>query len=55
MGTVREAMQAGGMYEKCPPESKLLVGFKKHLIGALQVQNCQQEVRYINSQHIQFV
>ncbi|KAK5876178.1 hypothetical protein CesoFtcFv8_027174 [Champsocephalus esox] len=44
MGTVREAMQAGGMYDKCPPESKLLVGFKKHLIGALQVQNCQQEV-----------
>ncbi|KAK5891617.1 hypothetical protein CgunFtcFv8_018848 [Champsocephalus gunnari] len=43
MGTVREAMQAGGMYEKCPPESKLLVGFKKHLSGALQVQNCQQE------------
>ncbi|XP_034056694.1 uncharacterized protein LOC117536066 [Gymnodraco acuticeps] len=43
-GTVREAMQAGGMYEKCPPESKLLVGFKNHLIGALQVQNCQQAV-----------
>ncbi|KAK5876281.1 hypothetical protein CesoFtcFv8_027266 [Champsocephalus esox] len=43
-GTVREAMQAGGMYDKCPPESKLLVGFKKHLSGALQVQNCQQEV-----------
>ncbi|KAJ4921913.1 hypothetical protein JOQ06_022177 [Pogonophryne albipinna] len=42
--TVREAMQAGGMYDKCPPESKLLVGFKNHLIGALQVQNCQQEV-----------
>ncbi|KAJ4925729.1 hypothetical protein JOQ06_018449 [Pogonophryne albipinna] len=42
--TVREAMQAGGMYGKCPPESKLLVGFKDHLIGALQVQNCQQEV-----------
>ncbi|KAJ4921922.1 hypothetical protein JOQ06_022186 [Pogonophryne albipinna] len=37
-------MQAGGMYDKCPPESKLLVGFKNHLIGALQVQNCQQEV-----------
>ncbi|KAI4787188.1 hypothetical protein KUCAC02_036630 [Chaenocephalus aceratus] len=44
MGSVRAAMQAGGMYEKCPPESKLLVGFKKHLSGALQVQNCQQEV-----------
>ncbi|KAJ4918927.1 hypothetical protein JOQ06_022198 [Pogonophryne albipinna] len=42
--TVREAMQAGVMYGKCPPESKLLVGFKNHLIGALQVQNCQQEV-----------
>ncbi|MEQ2245578.1 hypothetical protein ILYODFUR_029404 [Ilyodon furcidens] len=37
-------MQTMGLYERFPPETPLIAGFKKYLLQALHVHNCQQEV-----------
>ncbi|KAK1876605.1 N-lysine methyltransferase KMT5A-A [Dissostichus eleginoides] len=42
--TVREKMQAAGLYNKFPSDCKILLDFEKHLSTCLKVQNYQQEI-----------
>ncbi|XP_039598756.1 uncharacterized protein LOC120520504 [Polypterus senegalus] len=42
--TVRVQMEKHGLYQKFPENTRLISGFKDHLINMLHVPNCQQEV-----------